>query len=115
MIHLGPMNIKVVWIIIGGGLILGYFLLAFSSSFKGQEWKKLRETVSNSLFIFIMTYFFGTIVFKFSTFISDPLSVLSYPSGQNELFLGTGLIAVYLIYSSRADHTSLQTYIHALM
>lgn len=115
MLQIGPLNIKVIWLIVGGGLMTGYLLLAFGSIFKGGDWKKLRETVSNSLFVFIISYLFGTIVFKFSTFISDPLSVLSYPSGQNELFLATGLFVVYLIYSSRANHTSLLTYLHAIM
>src|SRR5690554_432882 len=115
MIQLGPLNVKVAWLIVAGGLIAGYLLLAYSSPFKGNDRKKFRETIGNGLSIFIVSYFFGTIIFKFTTFISDPLSIISYPSGQKELFFATALFALYLLYSSRSVGLSVLIYIHALM
>ncbi|ADU29594.1 hypothetical protein [Evansella cellulosilytica] len=114
-VQLGPFIIQIAWIVLAGGLVTGYLLLTYSSPFRGSTWSDFRETVSTSIGMFIMAFFFGTIPLKINIFISDPLAVISYPSGRAELYLAILLMVTYLLYSNVKKKVSLTMYLHGLL
>lgn len=114
-IQIGPAIIQQSWIVIGTGLITGYLLLTYNSPFKGEKGKELRETIGNSVFIFILTFLFGTFVLQIDLVFQDPIAVISYPSGVQELYLATIFTTMYLIFSSMKKKVALIQYVHGLL
>ncbi|WP_088074152.1 hypothetical protein [Litchfieldia alkalitelluris] len=114
-IQVGPAIIQQSWIVIGSGLVVGYLLLTFSSPFKGEGGKEIRETIGNSVITFILTFLFGTFIFQIDMVIRDPIAVMSYPSGEQELYLATIFTITYLMYSSIKNKVGPFEYVHGLL
>ncbi|MBB5174045.1 hypothetical protein [Texcoconibacillus texcoconensis] len=114
-LQLGSLLIPYPWLIIATGLFIGYFLLTYVSSFKEDRWKSLRETVVNGVIWFIFSFLFGSILFHIETFLSDPLAVLSYPSGGQELYLSILVVIGYFVYASVQKNIPIHLYLHALL
>ena len=112
-IELGPLLIKESWIVLSIASILGYLLLAYFSSLKGKAWKPFREQIGNGIIFFIVFYMFGSIIFNLPMFLTDPLAVLSYPSGKKELYLAFVVLTIYWTVMSLKTHIPLSKYLHA--
>lgn len=78
--------------------ILTFYL--FSDVTKEQKKKHIEEIISQ-LVNFVIFIWIGKIVLNLSVFISDPLSILAYPSDSESFYFATLCITVLLLYKSK--------------
>ncbi|WP_047986452.1 hypothetical protein [Ornithinibacillus californiensis] len=82
-------------------LAIGFlFFYIYSDLKKGQK-KKHIEELTSQLINFVIFIWLGKIVLNLSTFLSDPLSVLAYPSDSKAFYFAIVLIALLLLYKSK--------------
>lgn len=90
-------TISVLFLSLGIGFFSFYL---FSDLAKGQKKKHLEELTSQ-LINFILFVWLGKIVLNFSIFLSDPLSILAYPSDSRSFYFGIVCIVIFLLYKSK--------------
>ncbi|WP_010648806.1 MULTISPECIES: hypothetical protein [Oceanobacillus] len=78
------------------------FLSFYLLSDLTREQKKLQvEEIISQLFNFVIFIWIGKILINLSTFISDPLSILAYPSDSKSFYFAIVSIALMLLYKSK--------------
>ncbi|WP_147803235.1 hypothetical protein [Alkalicoccus halolimnae] len=78
--------------------------IKYGSPYQGKENRQLREVLYNAFAFGLIIYLFGSAVFMLPRLFTDPMAVLSYPSGFQELLLAGASAAVYLFYSVKKYH-----------
>lgn len=77
-------------------LVTGVFLRLYYG-------KGTNEWFGNSVFWFIVTWKLSVILFDFSTFIKQPLSVIYFHGGVQGFWLGIAVVLVYVYLHGRRD------------
>ncbi|WP_280771472.1 hypothetical protein [Salipaludibacillus daqingensis] len=93
----GPAMIPVNTVIIFLSFIVGFMYLRFISSYKNKTDASLRDITSNAMILSAVVFYLGSIPLNISTFIRDPIPMISYPSGHRELILGLTIGFIYLV------------------
>ncbi|WP_255247540.1 hypothetical protein [Paucisalibacillus globulus] len=100
-------------------LAIGFLFFYLYSDLKKEQKKKHIEELTSQLINFIMFIWLGKIVLNLSTFLTDPLSVLAYPSDSKALYFAIVLIALLLLYKSRRKSVSLlplmESFVHVFL
>jgi len=92
----GPAMIPVVTVVVLLSIISGFLYLRFFSPYKNKTDDDIRDISSNAIILTAIVYLFSSIPLNFSQFISDPMAIISYPSGHQEFFLGIIAALTYL-------------------
>jgi hypothetical protein len=87
--------------IIALSLAVGFLFFYLYSDLKKEQKKKHIEELTSQLINFVLFIWLGKIVLNLSTFLSDPLSVLAYPSDSKAFYFAIVLIALLLLYKSK--------------
>ncbi|MCE7793960.1 hypothetical protein K8O68_16350 [Salipaludibacillus sp. CUR1] len=95
---LGPLMIPVITVVVLLSVIGGLLYLRYLSPYKYKSDYQVRDLTANTLILTAVIYFFGSVPLNFSAFVNDPVSILSYPSGQNEFFLAITAAIIYLVF-----------------
>ncbi|GAA0287343.1 hypothetical protein GGQ92_000848 [Gracilibacillus halotolerans] len=77
--------------------ILSYYLFAEQSK---KEKKKHIEEIISQLINLVIFIWVGKILLNLSIFLSDPLSILAYPSDSSAFYFAIGLSSITFIYQS---------------
>ncbi|UCZ53560.1 hypothetical protein LGQ02_01825 [Bacillus shivajii] len=93
----GPVILPVVWLVTAISLIIGFLFLRYFSPYKEKSHQIIRDRTANGVIFIIIGFYFGSIPLNMTTFLRDPLAVLSYPSGQYELIMGLLIALIYFI------------------
>jgi hypothetical protein len=93
--------------IIALSLALGFLFFYLYSDLKKEQKKKHVEELTSQLINFVLFIWLGKIVLNLSTFLSDPLSVLAYPSDSKAFYFAIVLIALSLLYKSKRKNTKI--------
>ena len=96
------------------------FLSFYLLSDLTREQKKLQvEEIISQLFNFVIFIWIGKILINLSTFISDPLSILAYPSDSKSFYFAIVSIALMLLYKSKQKNMQviplLDSFVHLFL
>lgn len=84
---------------IGIGFLYFYLLSPEQGKVKRQQ---INDAVS-MIINFIIYIWIGKIIANISTFISDPIAVLAYPSNAKAVYFATGLFIINVMYKKRRE------------
>ncbi|MBP1970468.1 hypothetical protein J2Z83_002589 [Virgibacillus natechei] len=112
---IGPLVIKSSLVALIGSFLAGFILLWLLSPFSKIETKKLIDEVGSLLLTFIISLWIGKILVNFSTFLSDPLAVLAYPSDSSAFYIGFLLTIIYSTFKIIKDYSHLQKILLSFM
>lgn len=99
-------------IIISWGMgLLAYYLL---SDLAKDKRKVYGEEVLGQLINFVIYIWVGKIILNFSTFIVDPLAILSYPSDSNAFYVAVLLSGITILIQSKRGRIDIQPFLNAL-
>lgn len=87
--------------IIALSLAIGFLSFYLFSELSKEQKKKHMEELTSQLVNFVIFIWLGKIVLNFSIFITDPLSILAYPSDSKAFYFAIVLIALLLLYKSK--------------
>lgn len=76
----------------------GIIYITYFSPYAGKETSVARDVSINALGFGLIIYIFGSVILYLPAFVSDPMAVLSYPSGIEELMLAFTLSFAFLFY-----------------
>lgn len=82
-------------------LAIGFLSFYIYSDLAKEEKKKHIEELISLLINFLLFIWLGKIVLNLAIFISDPLSILAYPSDSKAFYFAIVLIALLLLYKSK--------------
>lgn len=82
-------------------LAVGFLSFYIFSSLTKEEKKVQLGELTSQLINFILFIWLGKIILNISIFISDPLSILAYPSDSKSFYFAIILIALLLLYKSQ--------------
>lgn len=77
--------------------ILVYYLFTEQSK---EEKKKQIEEITSQLINLVIFIWLGKILLNISIFLSDPLSILAYPSDSSAFYFAIGLSSITFVYQS---------------
>jgi hypothetical protein len=106
------------------GIIALSFAIGFLSFYLlsdiTREQKKLQvEEIISQLINFVIFIWIGKILINLFTFISDPLSILAYPSDSKSFYFAIVSIALLLLYKSKQKNMQvlplLDTFVHLFL
>lgn len=102
---IGPLVIKSELVILLASFIVGFILFRLISSYSTIVTKQQMDEVVNVLIVFVIALWIGKIATNFSTFITDPISILAYPSDSVAFYIASILSVIYVqIKTKRAYH-----------
>ncbi|WP_042150093.1 hypothetical protein [Paucisalibacillus sp. EB02] len=97
---------------------LSFYLFSNNDLTKDQKKKHIEEIMSH-LINFIIFIWVGKIVLNLTIFISDPLSILAYPSNSKAFYFATVLTAILLLYKSKRKNMMvlplLESFVHVFL
>lgn len=111
IIQFGYFFIYVQWLVLAVSGTLGYIVLRLRLKAVEQLNKVVQETFVNSLLITGFVWKLSLILFDPVKFVNNPLSLIYYSGGIRGFLLGLGIVAAYLIYSSRKQGLSVWIYV----
>jgi|SRR5690625_1623200 len=91
------------WILKSVGMVIGSFIIGIvfyyiTSPLQSEQKKKQLEEVLSLIINFVIFIWIGKILLNVSTFISDPLAVLAYPSNAAAVYLATFFFFINIGY-----------------
>lgn len=105
--------------VIAFSLGLGFISFYLFSDITKEQKKIHVEELTSLLFNFIIFIWLGKIVINLPIFITDPLSVLAYPSDSKAFYIATIVIALSLLHKSRRRNLQitelLEPFIHVFL
>ncbi|MFS0672587.1 MULTISPECIES: hypothetical protein [Ornithinibacillus] len=105
--------------IIALSLALGYLSLYLFSDLTKEKKKKHMEELTSQLINFVIFIWVGKIVLNITIFISDPLSILAYPSDSKAFYFAIVLIALLLFYKAKRKNLDvlplLESFVHIFL
>ncbi|TVP81957.1 MAG: hypothetical protein EA344_12290 [Alkalicoccus sp.] len=105
-LSIGPFTIPFTTLMAAAALAAAYIYIRYGTDFQKEKYKKIREEGLNILAAGIIVFLFGTVVLRFPAFLSDPLAVLSYPGGAEEMLLAASVMTLYSIMQSKKHFLS---------
>ncbi|WP_456273289.1 hypothetical protein [Bacillus sp. AK031] len=87
--------------------VWGAVVIAFAVTgifLKLYDGKQANEWFGNSVFWFILTWKLSFILFDFSAFIRQPLSVIYYYGGVKGFWLGIAMALIYIFLKGKREH-----------
>ncbi|MFD2627679.1 hypothetical protein [Oceanobacillus kapialis] len=88
-------------------LAIGFLTFYLFSDLSKEKKKKHIEELTSQLINFVVFVWLGKIVLNLSTFLSDPLSILAYPSDSKAFYFAIVLTAFSLLYKSKRKKINL--------
>ena len=82
-------------------LAIGFLSFFLFSDLTKEKKKRYIEELTSQIINFVVFIWLGKIVLNLSVFISDPLSILAYPSDSNAFYFAFVLEALLLLYQSK--------------
>lgn len=105
--------------IIALSLTIGFLSFYLLSDLPKEEKKKHLEELTSQLINFVLFIWLGKIILNISIFISDPLSVLAYPSDSKAFYLATVLLSFLLVYKTKRKNLEvlpiLESFVHVFL
>lgn len=92
----------------------GIIYITYFSPYAGKETSVARDVSINALGLGLIIYIFGSVILHLPAFVSDPMAVLSYPSGIEELMLAFTFSFVFLYYQVKKKKLSGETIVGIL-
>lgn len=108
-------DIGIIVLSFGAGFLSFYM---FSDLTKEQKKSQMDEIISQ-IINFVIFIWLGKVLLNITTFISDPLSVLAYPSDSKSFYSAIVLITLLLLYKSKRKNMNvlqlLETFTHIFL
>ncbi|GGA71966.1 hypothetical protein [Ornithinibacillus halotolerans] len=105
--------------IIALSLTIGFLSFYLLRDLPKEEKKKHLEELTSQLINFVLFIWLGKIILNISIFISDPLSVLAYPSDSKAFYLATVLLSFLLVYKTKRKNLEvlpiLESFVHVFL
>lgn len=95
---IGSLVIKSDLVVLIGSFIVGFLFFWFMSPTQKWNKKKWIEEASNLLVVFVITLWIGKIFTNLHSFISDPISILAYPSDSKAFYIAVLLTVIFESY-----------------
>ena len=96
-LSIGPFTIPFTTLMAAAALAAAYIYIRYGTDFQKEKYKKIREEGLNILAAGIIVFLFGTVLLRLPAFFSDPLAVLSYPGGAEEMLLAAAVMMIYSV------------------
>jgi hypothetical protein len=100
-------------------LAIGFLSFFLFSDLTKEERKKHIEEITSQIINFVVFIWLGKIVLNLSVFISDPLSILAYPSDSNAFYFAIVLVALLLLYQSKRKNMNvlplMESFVHIFL
>ncbi|PRO67188.1 hypothetical protein [Alkalicoccus urumqiensis] len=101
VLSIGPFTITQTMLAVAASLAGAYLYVRYGTQLQEEKYTAVREAGINVLTMGLITFMFGTAVIRFPLLLSDPLAVLSYPGGADELLLSGVVMAVYSVWQRK--------------
>ena len=94
-------------------LSMGFLTYYLLSDLAKEKKKIYMEEIVGQLINFVIYIWIGKIVLNFSTFIADPLAILSYPSNSNAFYLAVLLSMVTIMIQTKRGRIDVLPFLNA--
>lgn len=90
--------------ILGFSLAFGFLSFYVLADLSKEQRKSQMAELTSQFVNFVIFIWLGKVLFHISTFVSDPMSILAYPSDSRSFYFAVALIALVLVYRSRRNN-----------
>ncbi|PSL43217.1 hypothetical protein B0H94_11140 [Salsuginibacillus halophilus] len=94
--QVGPLLIPEAAVATVIALVAAYLYVRYFTLYQGSAGYRPRDRAVNVLILIGFVYAFGTVLLNLTLFLSDPMAVLSYPSGPGEFILALCAAGIYI-------------------
>ncbi|MEN2768009.1 hypothetical protein [Ornithinibacillus xuwenensis] len=98
---------------------IGFLFFYLYSDLKKEQKKKHFEELTSQLINFVIFIWLGKIVLNLTSFLSDPLSVLAYPSDSKAFYFAIVLITLLLLNKSKQKNIKIlplkESFVHVFL
>ncbi|MFD1040000.1 hypothetical protein ACFQ3N_16630 [Virgibacillus byunsanensis] len=96
-------------------IIMGFIFFFVISPLPTQVKKKQLEEITSLLINFVIYIWVGKILLNISTFITDPLAILAYPSDSHAFYLATLFIVLNIGYKYKRHNLAVLTLLNSFI
>lgn len=112
---IGPLVIKSEFVFLLASFIVGFIFFRLISSYSKITTKQKTDEVMNLLIVFVLALWIGKILTNFSTFITDPISILAYPSDSAAFYIASVLSVIYVQVKTKCAYHQVIALLYAFL